>query len=104
MRNSTGTVSTNYRTLIHEESYDTSCKELEENPLLEPAIRGLMWGISKKAEEFDLLPNMNGVRIAKTDSMVTKNGVVPRVVIYFRILDGSNVSLLFIETQDQSDE
>jgi hypothetical protein len=94
----------NYRTLIHSHDYQHVYDELEKEPRIEEVIRGLTWGISENGEEFDLIPTQPGVRMAKSDSVVTNVGTLPVIRIFFRILDDHQIELLAMHKQESSED
>lgn len=86
------------RTIVEDNVCRQQLDRLRGNPRVAAALRGLIWGIAENPEQFDLVPEFEPIRIAKTDPFGSRDSAVPQIRLWFRIRDEDTVDLLCIET------
>lgn len=86
------------RELIESTEYSKHLSKLGDPRDVDEALSALTWGISKGAEDFDVIPGFSSLRIAKTDAVKWESKEIPRLIIFFRI-EGAQVHLLWIEPE-----
>lgn len=84
------------RTLSEFDGFFEQLKTLGDIRYLDRVLSGVMWAISESAEDFDLVPGWQTLRIAKFDVVQD----MPPMRLYFRIKDENEVILYWIETID----
>lgn len=57
----------------------------------------MRWVLAVNAEVYPVLPGLRSLRLAVTDPFTTPAGRVPRLRIYFKIVDDDLVELVWIE-------
>jgi hypothetical protein len=84
------------RQLIESKEYTEQLSLIGTPKAVDEAINALTWGISKGAEDFEIVPGLDSIRVAKTDAAKWGNREIPRLIVFFRI-EGRQVHLLWIE-------
>ena len=80
-----------FRTLRETEIYKQQLARLGNVPRVDDALEVLIWGICRKPEKFEPVPNMPNCYIAKTSA-----GLVPALRLMFKIEDDNHVLLCAI--------
>jgi hypothetical protein len=86
------------RTLIESEEYAVAVKKLGGAHRLDSALNALTWAIATCAGDFEEVPGMSGIRLAKTDPMKD----APRLLLWFSIVDEDEALLRYIEPSKES--
>lgn len=89
------------RQLIESKEFTAQLTRIGEAQAVDEATSALTWGISKCAEDFDVVPGFESIRVAKTDAVQWGKRIIPRLVIFFRI-KSSHVDLLWIEEEKEN--
>lgn len=86
-----------FRTIVEDHVCRQQLDHLRRSPRVAAALRGLIWGIAENPEQFDLVPQFEPIRIAKTDPFGSRDSAVPQIRLWFRIRDEETVDLLCVE-------
>lgn len=84
------------RTLVESEFYSHQVARLGDIERLDDALLGVTWAIAMMPEEFQPLPGLGQLRVAKTERLKKGNGFV-QLRVWFAIRDANNVELLGID-------
>jgi hypothetical protein len=91
------------RTLVENAAYKQLIKQLGGAKKLNSVLDVLTISIAEKPEAFPIVPGFKTIRIAKTDKIPWKPKI-KRLKIGFRILNDSDVELLWIsEFEDEAE-
>lgn len=85
------------RTLREEQSYKDSVKQLGGAERIDIALESIIEALSNRPEGFDLIPDFEPIRIAKTDHVSRPGGDIPALRLWFVIASDTEVSLLYAE-------
>ena len=85
------------RTLRETPSYNEASESLGNPADVDDALLVVTEAIARAPEVFPVLPGFQHLRIAKTDAVISKDGVKPGVVVWFMIVDSQYIDLLYIE-------
>lgn len=88
------------RSLVHDPEYEREYSRIERHTTYARVLGGLIHHIAAKPEEFDVVPGFDGVRIAKSDSYQTIDGVIGRMRIWFRIANENQILMLRLHTEE----
>jgi len=88
------------RTLTEFDGFFEQLQTLGDIRFLDRVLSGVTWAISECAEDFDLVPGWQTLRIVKFDVVQD----MPPMRLYFRIKDENEVILYWIETTDADPE
>jgi hypothetical protein len=88
-----------FRSLRHDHIYAEQELVIEAIPGADAVLRGLTWAIANGAEVFDAVPHLPHIRIAKSDQVLRSAGTLPRIRIWFQILNDQEVLLKWIEAE-----
>jgi len=83
------------RTLVETDQYAAELASLGNIRRLDEALRGLMWSLATKPEEWEQIPGMR-LRLAKTDAFAN---APPGLRIWF-VIEDDKVHLLSIEAEE----
>ncbi len=64
---------------------------------IDQALYAVKWVLSVNAEVYPVLPGRRSLRLVTTDPFTTPEGRVPRLRMYFKIIDDDLVELVWIE-------
>ena len=85
------------RELVESPDFNAQRTALGDPKRFDELLQALTWGISKRAEDFQVVPGMKEVRMAKTETISWPTKRVPSVRVFFKILNDNQVEMLWIE-------
>jgi len=85
-------------TLRETDLFQAQSIQICEMRYIDEALSILTFLISKNPDEFDDIPGYSPIKMAKSD-VFTKDGItVPRLRIWFRVIDKNIIELMAVET------
>ncbi|MBZ5557137.1 MAG: hypothetical protein LAO77_07660 [Acidobacteriia bacterium] len=88
------------RELIESEDYLDQLEKLGAQETDE-RLRGIMWSLTLRAEEWPVVEGFKRLRLAKTDLVRSGGKVKPRLQVWFEIRDSHHVDLLYLDQDDE---
>jgi hypothetical protein len=86
-------------TLRESEFYSWQSSKLGTSERMDDVLAGLLWAISKLADDFPLVPGTEKLRVAESTRFLSDDGTPLRVRIWFVVADENAVDLLAIEAE-----
>jgi|GEM_PF-2484900 len=92
-------------TLVEEASYTEEVERIGDTRRMDEALHGIMWGLATNPSEFDPIPNLDSLRIAKTKPWFWHGGVIPALSVLFQVDENAcRVHLLAIKAEVPQDD
>lgn len=86
-----------YRTLIESEEFSEQCRAFGGTYRIEQALAAVTWVLSARPEAYPVISGLKTTRLVTTDRFTDSEGTIPRLRVYFKVLNEDEVELLWIE-------
>lgn len=89
----------NLFTLRESDLYSWQASQLGPTERMDDMLSGLLWAISRLADDFPVVPGTQRLRVAESTRFLHDDGTPLRVRIWFVVVSESEVELLSIEAE-----
>lgn len=77
--------------------FSVQCEDLGGAYKIDRALDAIKWILSANAEVYPVLPGLKSTRLVVTNAVMTPEGRIPKLRVYFKIVSETLVELVWIE-------